>query len=139
MAEARSPGLPRYRTFRPQLGLARRLVEHGELLAAVRPQASALQVPAAVEVSFLVIRRPLPREALASLPALVFPLLSAPVWISRSSWSCAPFPSRGTSSSPISVWALACGAALISAKHRARACRAASDLALAVLPRWILL
>src|SRR6266542_4378274 len=107
MAEARSPGLPRYRTFRPQPGLARRLVEHGELLAAVRPQASALQVPAAVEVSFLVIRRPLPREALASLP--------------------------------VSVCALACRAALISAKHRARASRAVSDLALAVLPRWILL
>src|SRR6266700_3795580 len=80
MAEARSPGLPRYRTFRPKPELARRREQHGEPLAAARPQASALQLPAAVEVSFLVIRRPLPREALASLPALVFPLPSAPLW-----------------------------------------------------------
>ena len=139
MAEARSPGLPRYRTFRPQPGLARRRKEHVEPLAAVRAQASARQLPAAVEVSFLVTRRPVPREALASLPALVFPLLSAPVWISRSSWSCAPFLSRGISSSLISVWALACGAALISVRRWPRASRAASALVFSPLPRWILL
>ena len=125
MVEARSPGLPRYRTFRSQPGCARRREQRGEPLAAATAQASARQLPAAVEVSFLVTPHPLPREALASLPVLVFPLLSAPVWISQSSWSCAPFLSRGTSSSPISVWAWAYDAALISAKHWARASRAA--------------
>lgn len=125
MVEARSPGLPRYRTFRSQPELARRRKEHGEPLAAVKAQASARQLPAAVEASFLVTRRPVPREALAFSLALVFPLLSAPVWICRSSWFCVLFLSRETSSSPISVWVSAYDAALISAKHPARASRAA--------------
>jgi len=139
MAEARSPGLPRYRTFRPQPGPGRWLEEHAEPLASGKVQASARQLPAAVEVSSLVTRRPLPREAPAFLLALVFPVLSAPVWISRSSWSRAPFLSRGTSSSPISVWALACGAALISMKRRARASRAAPPLVFSPLRLLILL
>ena len=139
MAEARNPGLPRYRTFRPQPGLARRLAEHGALLAAVTAQASARQLPAAVEVSFLVTRRPLPREALAFLPALVFPLLSAPVWISQSSWFCAPFLSRWTSSSPISVWAWVSGDVLISVKRLVRASRAALDLVFSPLGLLVLL
>ncbi len=138
MAEARSLGLPRYRTFQSQPELARRREEHVEPLAAARVQASARQLPAAVEVSFLLTPHPLPHEASASLPALVFPVLSAPVWISRSSWSCAPFLSRGTSSSPISVWALAYDAALISAKHRTRASRAASALVFSPLRLLIL-
>jgi hypothetical protein len=100
MAEARSLGLPRYRTFQPQPELARRRKEHGEPLAAVRARASAPQLPAVAVVNFQVKRRLLPREALASLLALVFPLPSAPLWISC---FCVRFLSRGISSSPTSV------------------------------------
>ena len=139
MAEVRSPGLPRYRTFQSQPELARRRKEHGEPLAAARARASAPQLPAVAVVNFQVTRRLLPREALASLLALVFPLLCPPVWIFRLSCFCVRFLSRGISSSPTSVWALACDAALISAKLLVRASRGASDLALALLPRWILL
>src|SRR5437660_4371498 len=101
MAEARSRGLPRYRTFRPQPGPGRWLEEHAEPLASGKVQASARQLPAAVEVNFLVT--PLPREALASLLAWAFLLLSPPVWIFRLSRFCVRFPSCAISSSPISV------------------------------------
>ena len=137
MAEVRSPGLPRYRTFQSQPELARRRKEHGEPLAAARARASVPQLPAVAVVNFQVKRRLLPRETLASLLALVFPLRSAPVWLL--SCFCVRFLSRGISSSPTSVWALACDAALISAKLLVRASRGASDLALALLPRSILL
>ena len=99
MAEARSRGLPRYRTFRPQPGPGRWLEEHAEPLASGKVQASARQLPAAVEVNFLVT--PLPREALAFFVALVFPLLSVPVWLFSS--FCVRFLSCAISSSPISV------------------------------------
>src|SRR6266496_1523142 len=85
----------------------------------------ARQLPAGWEGTFLVT--PLPREALASLMALVFPLPSAPLWIS---WFCVRFLCHGIFSSPISVWAWACGAALISVKLWVRASRAALALAL---------
>ena len=137
MAEVRSPGLPRYRTFQSQPELARRRKEHGEPSAAARARASAQQLPAVAVVNFQVTRRLLPREALAFLLALVFPLRSAPVWLF--SWFCVRSLSRGISSSPTSVWALACDAALISAKLLVRASRGASDLALALLLRSILL
>lgn len=137
MAEVRSPGLPRYRTFQSQPELARRRKEHGEPLAVARARVSAPQLPAVAVVNFQVTRRLLPREALASLLALVFPLLSPPVWMF--SWFCVRFLSRGIFSSPISVWALACDAALIWVRRWPRASRVASDLALALLPRWILL
>jgi hypothetical protein len=73
-------------------------------LTAARVPASARQLPAAVKVSFLVTRRPLPREAPAFLLALVFPLLSAPVSVSQFSWVYVRSLSRGISSLPISVW-----------------------------------
>ena len=139
MAEVRSPGLPRYRTFQSQPELARRRKEHGKPLAAARARASVPQLPAVAVVNFQVKSRLLPREALASLLALVFPLRFAPVWIFRLSRFCVRFLSRGISSSPTSVWALACDAALISAKLLVRASRGASDLALALLLRSILL
>ena len=129
-AEARSPGLPRYRTFRLQPERARRREGRAEPLAAVRAQASARQLPAAVE-DFLAI--PLLREALAFFVALVFPLLSAPVWLFSS--FCVPFLSRAISSSPISVSVWACDAALISVRLLLRASPAALALALSLLPR----
>ena len=138
-AEARSPGLPRYRTFRPKPERARQLEEDAEPLAAVRPQASARQLPAAMEVSFLVTGHPLPREVLASLLAWAFLLLSPPVRIFRLSCFCARFLSCAISSSPISVWVLAYDAPLISAKLWVRASRAASDLAFSPLRLLILL
>jgi len=137
MAQVRSPGLPRYRTFQSQPELARRRKEHGEPLAAVRARASAPQLPAVAVVNFQVTRRLLPREAFASLLSLVFPLLSAPFWLFSRFY--VRFLSRGISSSPTSVWALACDAALISARRWPRASRGASDLALALLLRSILL
>ena len=132
MVEARSPGLPRYRTFRPPPGPARPLEEHAELSALGKTLESARRLPEEV-ANFLVT--PLPGEALAFFVALVFPLLLPPVWLFSS--FCAPFLSCAISL--ISVWAWACGAALISVRRWPRASRAASDLALAPLPRWILL
>jgi len=98
MAEARSPGLPRYRTFRPQPGPGRWLEEHAEPLASGKVLGSGRPLPEAA-ANFLVSR--LPREALAFFVALVFPLLSVPVWLF--SPFCVRFLSGAISSSPISV------------------------------------
>ena len=81
--EAQTPGLPQRRIFRSQAGLARRLEEHAEFLAAVRTPASARPLPAAVEANFPLTRRALLREVLAFFVALVFPLLSPPVSFSQ--------------------------------------------------------
>ena len=127
MAEARSPGLPRYRTFRPEPGPARWMGEHAELLASGRVLGSGRPLPEAA-ANFLVI--PLPDEALAFFVALLFPLLLPPVWLFSS--FCARFLSCAISL--ISVWAWACGAVLISVKRLARASRAALALVFSHLP-----
>jgi len=134
MAEARSPGLPRYRTFQPEPGPGRQREEHAELLASGKVLGSGRPLCEAA-VNFLVIS--LLREALAFFVALVFPLLSAPVWLFSS--FCVPFLSRAISSSPISAWAWACGAALISAKLLVRASCAALALVFSPLRLLILL
>jgi len=126
-AEARSLGLPRYRTFRSTPERAAP-APSAEFLALGKAPESA-RLPSAVEAAsaFPAQRRaPLLREALAFFLASVFPLLSAPVWLF--SWFCVRFLFRAISSSPISVWVWACGAALISVKRSARASRAASAL-----------
>jgi len=134
MVAARSPGPPRYRTSRSEPGRARQPEEHAEPLASDTVPESELQLPAAAAVNSLVA--PLPREALASLVALVFPLRSAPFWIS---WFCVRFLCHEIFSSPISVWAWACGAALISVKLWVRVFRGASDLVFSPLRLLILL
>lgn len=63
MVAAPSLGLPRRRTFQSQPGLARRLEQHGKFLVGVPELAWERQSPAAVEVSFLLTRRALLREA----------------------------------------------------------------------------
>ncbi len=139
MAEARNPGLLRYRTFRPEPGRAAPPEPPAEFLALGTAQASA-RLPRAVGAAsaFPALRRaPLLREALAFFLALVFPLLSALVCLFAS--FCVRFLFRGVSSSPISVWAWACGAALISVKHRVLASRPALDLVFSPLRLLILL
>jgi len=131
-AEARSPGLRRCRTFRPEPGPGRQREEHAELLASSKVLGSGRPLCEAA-ANFLVI--PLLHEALAFFVALVFPLLSVPVWLFSS--FCVPFLSRAISSSPISAWA--CGAALISAKLLVRASRAALALVFSPLRLLILL
>ena len=130
MAEVRSPGLPRYRTFQPEPGPGRQREEHAELLASGKVLGSGRPLCEAA-ANFLVIS--LLREALAFFVALVFPLPSAPVWLFSS--FCVPFLSRAISSSPISVSVWACDAALISVRLLLRASPAALALALSLLPR----
>src|SRR5712672_157347 len=130
--EARSPGLPRYRTFRPHPGPGRWLEEHAEPLASGKVLGSGRPLPEAA-ANFLV--RPLPREALAFFVALVFPLLSALVWLFSS--FCVRFLSCAISL--ISVWAWACGAALISTKLQVRASRAELNSVFSPLRLLILL
>ena len=132
MVEARSPGLPRYRTFRPPPGPARPLELHAELSALGKTLESARRLPEEV-ANFLVT--PLPGEALAFFVALVFPLLLPPVWLFSS--FCAPFLSCAISL--ISVWAWACDAALILVKLLVRASRAESDSLFSPLRLLILL
>jgi hypothetical protein len=124
MAEARTLGLPQYRTFQLQPGLAR-LERHVEFLIGAPELALERQLPAAVEVSFLLTRRALLREASAFFVALAFPLLLAPVSFSQLFWIFVRFLSREISSSPLSVLVWACGAALICGKRSARVSREA--------------
>ena len=139
MGEARSPGLPRYRTFRPEPGRAAPLGPPAEFLALGKvPESPRLTRVVEAASAFPAQRRVLlAREALAFFLALVFPLLPAPVW--SSSWFCVRFLCHGIFSSPISVWAWACGAALISVKQWVRVSRAALDLVFSPLRLLILL
>ena len=132
-AAAQSPGPLRDRTFRSQPGRAAPPEPLAEFLALGKvPESPRLSREVVLMVSvFPVLRRALlVPEAPAFLLAWGFPLLPAPAWISSFSCPYARFLSRGTFSLRISAWALACGAALILAKHWARASRAASALAL---------
>ena len=115
--EAQAPGLPQRRIFRSQAGLARRLEEHEEPLAAVRTPGSARPLPAAVKANFPSTRRAPLREALAFFVALVFPLLFRPVSFSQVAWIFVWF--LEIFPSPLSVWVSACSGALILVKRRA--------------------
>ena len=131
MAEARTPGLPRYQTFRSQPGRAAPPEPPAEFLAlGMGPESARLPRAVATATAFpMQLRALLLCEALAFFLALVFLLrLCEPTWISLVSRFCWHFPSRGISSSPISVWVWARDAVLISVKRSARASRAASDL-----------
>lgn len=155
MAEARSPGLPRYQTFRSQPERAGSPKPHAEFfhsrslseLASGKAPESA-RLPPAVEaaVAFPGLRRAVLRcEALAFFLALAFLLLSASVCLF--SWFCVRFAFRAISSSSISVWVWAYGdAALIWVKRWVLAFRAASapvfsqpSLAFRILRRLTLL
>jgi hypothetical protein len=96
------------------------------------------QLHAAVKVKLLMTHPALLREAQAFLPAWVFPLLLAPIWLSLLSWIFLSFVSREISYSPLLVWVSACGAALISATQWVRESRAASTMVLSRLSRQIL-
>ena len=97
MAEARSPGLPRYRTFRPEPGRVAPPEPPAEFLALGKTPESA-QLPRAVEAASVFPAPPralLLHEALAFFLALVFLLLSARAWLF--SWFCVRFLFRAIS------------------------------------------
>ena len=75
-----------------------------------------------------------PHGVAAFSPVSVFPLLFAPIWISRLFYFCSKF--RWISLLSVSAWA--CGVALILMKYSTRAFRAAWILALPLLRRPIL-
>src|SRR5213080_1987425 len=102
MAEAHNLDLLQHRISRLQPGPARPLELHGELLAAAWARAWPRQLPAPVAV-FLLPRYALPCEVPAFLVASVFPLLLAPLWLSKFSWIFARFLSRPISFSLFSV------------------------------------
>src|ERR1700741_1700914 len=113
MAEARSPGLPRYRTFQSQLERAAPREPPAKFFHSRGLSELALgKAPESVQAAsaFLTQRRALLlREALAFSLALVFPLLRALVCLF--SLFCARLFFRATSL--ISIWAWANGAASI--------------------------
>jgi len=126
MAEARNPGLPRYRIFRrePERVALPKLI--AEFLALGRAPGWA-QLRRAVETAsaFPAQRSALLlREALAFFLVLGFPLLSAHVCVF--SCFCLRLLFRGIFL--ISVWVWACGAVLTWVKRSVQASRAASDL-----------
>ena len=137
-AAARSPGLPRHLIFRSQPALARRLEGYGELWATT-PQASAQQPRVAVELSFPLTVGALLRERPVFFSVLAFPLLLVPVSISELFLIFVGLLSRKTSSSPLSVWVWACGAALISMTRWARVFREALAMQRPPLRRQIFL
>lgn len=111
MVEARSPGLPRYQTFRSEperAGPQKRRAEFfhsrnlselalGKAPEPVRPL-RVVELASAFPASRRALLR---REALAFFLALAFPLLSASVLLF--SWFCVRFAFRAISSLPISV------------------------------------
>jgi len=138
MVEARSPGLPPPPTFRSQSGTGRCQEQHGELLIEAPELALQPQLRAVEEVRLLMLRRALlPRDAQAFFPASVFLLLSVPIRICQFSWFFLRFLSHAISSSPLSVWASVCAAALIWVKRWARVSPAAWPMALSPLFRQI--
>jgi hypothetical protein len=134
MAEARDPGPLPGQIFRSRPERARRVEQRAELLTegeapVSAPQTRELSVPG---LRALTRCRALPQAA-ASFLVSVVPLLFASILISPPSLVCAKPPWI----SLISVWAWACGAALILRKRRARAFREASALASPPLHRQI--
>ena len=107
MAEARSPGLPRYRTFRLKPERAGPLEPraksfHSRSLSELDKTPESARLRRELETASTFARRALlPREAMAFFLALVFPLLFAPAWLF--SWSCVQF--LWIFSSLISFWA----------------------------------
>ena len=126
MAEARSLGLPPHSTFRSQPGLGRWLEQHGNLLIEAPELALQRQLRVAVKVRPLIPRRALlARGPQAFFLAWVFLLLSVPIRICQFFWLFLWFLPHAISSSPLSVWASVCAAALIWVKRWARASPAA--------------
>ena len=126
MAEARSLGLPPHPTFRSQPGLGRWLEQHGNLLIEAPELALQRQLRVAVKVRPLIPRRALlARGPQAFFLAWVFLLLSVPIRICQFFWLFLWFLSHAISSSPLSVWASVCAAALIWVNRWARASPAA--------------
>jgi hypothetical protein len=82
---------------------------------------SAQQPRVAVALSFRLTPRALLREMPVFFAVLAFPLLLALVSLSRIFSIFVRFLSPTTSSSPLSVWGWACGAALISMTRWAQA------------------
>ena len=137
---ARSPGLPRYPIFRSQPVRARRLEQGGQLLIGAPELALAEQPHAAVELSFPLTLGPLLRERPVFFSVLAFPLLLVPFSLSQFFLIFVRLLSRKTSSSsPLSVWVWACGAALISMTRWARVFREALTMQRGPLRRQIFL
>ena len=124
--EARNPGLPRCRTFRPEPDRAAPREPRAEFLALGKAPRSARLPRAAETASAFRAQRCalLLPEALAFFLALGFPLLSAHVCV----FSCFCVRLLFRAIFLVSVWVLACGAVLTSVKQSLQVSRAVSDL-----------